>query len=41
MPVIFEGDEEFDILVPSFEEYLAEKLCIIVESNKSDVLIPE
>jgi len=38
MPVIFEGDEEFDILVPSFEEYLAEKLCIIVESNKSDVL---
>ena len=38
MPVIFEGDEPFDILVPSFEEYLAEKLCIIIESNKPDVL---
>ncbi len=38
MPEIFEGDEEFEILVPSFEEYLAEKLCIIVESNKPDVL---
>ena len=38
MPIIFEGDEEFDISVPSFEEYLAEKLCIIVESNKPDVL---
>jgi predicted nucleotidyltransferase component of viral defense system len=38
VPVIFEGDEPFDILVPSFEEYLAEKLCIIVESNKPDVL---
>lgn len=38
VPVIFEGDEEFFIRVPSFEEYLAEKLCIIVESNKPDVL---
>lgn len=38
MPEIFEGDEEFEILVPSFEEYLAEKLCIIVESNKEEVL---
>lgn len=38
MPEIFEGDKEFEILVPSFEEYLAEKLCIIVESNKTDVL---
>lgn len=38
MPKIFEGDEEFEINVPSFEEYLAEKLCIIVESNKEDVL---
>ena len=38
MPAIFDGDEEFKILVPSFEEYLAEKLCIIVESNKPDVL---
>ncbi len=38
MPPIFEGDEPFDILVPSFEEYLAEKLCIIIESNKANVL---
>ena len=38
MPEIFEGDKPFEILVPSFEEYLAEKLCIIVESNKTDVL---
>ena len=38
MPAIFEGDEEFPIIAPSFEEYLAEKLCIIVESNKTDVL---
>ena len=38
MPEIFEGDKEFEIQVPSFEEYLAEKLCIIVESNKEDVL---
>jgi len=38
MPKIFEGDKEFEIYTPSFEEYLAEKLCIIVESNKPDVL---
>lgn len=38
MPAIFEGDEEFPVIAPSFEEYLAEKLCIIVESNKTDVL---
>lgn len=38
MPAIFEGDKEFGILVPSFEEYLAEKLCIIVESNREDIL---
>ena len=37
MPPIFEGDEPFPIYVPSFEEYLAEKLCIIVESDKEDV----
>ncbi len=37
-PPIFEGDKPFEINVPSFEEYLAEKLCIIVESNKTDVL---
>lgn len=35
---IFEGDEEYPVLVPSIEETLAEKLCIIVESCKSDVL---
>ena len=28
----------FVITTPSFEEYLAEKLCIILESNKTDVL---
>lgn len=38
MPPIFEGDKPFEILVPSFEEYLAEKMCIILESNKPDVL---
>lgn len=38
MPSIFEGDDEFPVIAPSFEEYLAEKLCIIVESNKPDVL---
>lgn len=38
MPVIFEGDEPFEVYVPSFEEYLSEKLCIILESNKPDVL---
>lgn len=38
MPAIFDGDDLFEIYVPSFEEYLAEKLCIIVESNKEDVL---
>lgn len=38
MPKIFEGDEEFEITTPSFEEYLAEKLCIILESNKPDLL---
>lgn len=38
MPKIFEGDELFYLYVPSFEEYLAEKLCIVVENNKNDVL---
>ena len=38
MPAIFEGDDEFPVITPSVEEYLAEKLCIIVESNKQDVL---
>lgn len=38
MPKIFEGDEPFYVYVPSFEEYLAEKLCIMVENRKIDVL---
>ena len=38
MPKIFEGDEPFYVYVPSFEEYLAEKLCIMVENRKVDVL---
>lgn len=38
MPPIFEGDEPFEVYVPSFEEYLAEKLCIIIESTKENVL---
>lgn len=38
MPAIFEGDKPFEIQVPSFEEYLAEKLCIIIENKKEDVL---
>ena len=37
MPPIFEGDQPFEIYTPSYEEYLAEKLCIIVESDKEDV----
>lgn len=35
---IFEGDECFYIWTPSFEEHLAEKLCIVTESNKASVL---
>ncbi len=38
MPAIFEGDKPFEIITPSFEEYLAEKMCIILESNKPDIL---
>ncbi len=38
MPPIFDGDKPFLITTPSFEEYLAEKLCIILENNKTDVL---
>lgn len=38
MPPIFEDDEPFEIYVPSFEEYLAEKLCIILENNKLDII---
>lgn len=35
---VFSGDRHFYIWTPSFEEHLAEKLCIVVESNKEDVL---
>lgn len=35
---MFEGDYEYEIVVPSIEETLAEKLCIIVESNKPQLL---
>ena len=38
MPKIFDGDREFIMTTPSFEEYLAEKLCIILESNNPDML---
>ncbi len=38
VPKIFSLDEEYEIVVPSMEETLAEKLCIIAESNKEDVL---
>ena len=35
---IFSGDDFFYIWTPSFEEHLAEKLCIVTESNKENVL---
>ena len=35
---LFKGDSHFYIWTPSFEEHLAEKLCIVVESNKENVL---
>lgn len=38
VPIVFEGDREYPVIVPSPEETLAEKLCIIVESNKPDLL---
>lgn len=38
VPPIFEGDKSFEVCLPSFEEFLAEKLCIILETNKPDVL---
>ncbi|MBP3635924.1 MAG: nucleotidyl transferase AbiEii/AbiGii toxin family protein [Bacilli bacterium] len=38
VPKIFKFDEEYDIVVPSKEETLAEKLCIIVESNRPDLI---
>lgn len=38
VPRIFSEDKRFYINTPSYEETLAEKLCIVVESNKEDVL---
>ena len=38
VPRIFVNDRKFYINTPSHEEHLAEKLCIISESNKTDVL---
>lgn len=35
---LFKGDKHFYIWTPSFEEHLAEKLCIVVESNKENIL---
>ena len=34
----FRGDYSFGAWMPTIEEYLAEKLCIIIENNKPDVL---
>jgi len=38
VPRVFTEDKRFYINTPSYEETLAEKLCIVVESNKNDVL---
>lgn len=38
VPKVFSRDEEYEVVVPSMEETLAEKLCIIAESTKTDVL---
>lgn len=35
---LFKGDNFFYIYTPSYEEHLAEKLCIVIESNKDNVL---
>lgn len=35
---IFKGDQMFYISTPSYEEHFAEKLCIVVESNKDNIL---
>lgn len=35
---VFNGDNYFYISTPSYEEHLAEKLCIVVESNKENIL---
>ena len=33
MPPLFDGDTPFEVYLPSFEEFLAEKLCIIAEND--------
>lgn len=38
VPKIFTGDEEYSVIVPSLEETLAEKLCIIMKCNKDFVI---
>lgn len=38
VPKVFQNDIEYPIIVPSFEETLAEKLCIIVEANRPQIL---
>lgn len=35
VPKIFLGDNEFYVNTPSYEEYLAEKVCIVAENNAS------
>lgn len=35
---LFTGDNFFYIYTPTYEEHLAEKLCIVVESNKDNIL---
>lgn len=35
---LFTGDDFFYIYTPTYEEHLAEKLCIVVESNKDNIL---
>lgn len=38
VPAVFKGDSPYGVFVPSYEEHFAEKLCIILESQKEDVL---
>ena len=38
IPPIFKGDYYFGVCMPTLEEYLAEKLCIVLENNKEDVI---
>lgn len=41
VPAIFSGDKVFYINCPSYEEYLAEKLCITAEYNKPNAFNPQ